>query len=249
MCKQSKELVLITGGSSGIGKELGKEFIKRGYIVIITSSNKKKLYNTYEEIQKNKNGDNLKTIVCDVTKEEDVKDMITKVEELKVTVSILITCAGVSKSKDSERVMPYSIQELPKDEWDSILNVNLKGVFLTNKAISNIMKKQRYGQIINIGSSTTKYGLRGQPYAPAYCASKFAVMGLGKSLSHELEEYGITVQTICPGLVETPLTENTALKTLFDGKAMKPKNLAKSIADMIESNKMIKTLNPFYLPN
>lgn len=249
MNKRNKEIVVITGGSSGIGKEIGKEFMKRNYTVVITSSDKKKLDNTYRELKNYRNSENLKAIVCDVTEEKDVEEMIIKVDQMNTKVAVLITCAGISKSKGSKRVMPYAIQELPKDEWDSILDVNLKGVFLTNKAILPIMKKQGCGQIINIGSSMTKHGLKGQPYAPAYCASKFAVMGLGEALSDELEEYGITVQTICPGLVETPLTENTALKALFDGKAMKANNLAISIANMIEINKTIKTFNPLYLPN
>lgn len=245
---KNQELIVITGGSSGIGKEVMKLLIERGYRVLITSRKEERLKSIEAEI-KAEERKNLTTIACDVTKESEIRRMFNKIKEMRVELSVLITSAGVSKEENSNRVIPYPTSELPKSEWDSILNVNLKGVFLANKEALKIMVQQDYGQIINIGSAITKQGMKGQPYAPAYCASKFAVLGLGEAMAKEVANSGVTIQTICPGLVKTPLTENTALATLFDGKYIDAKNMAHSIVQMIESNKFIQTINPHYLPN
>lgn len=243
-----KEVVLITGGTSGIGKGIMEELIKRQYNVVITSRSDKVLSQLKSSASLCEN-ERLMTMRCDVSKEEDVINLFEWIKEKGYYLDVLITSAGVSKSKDSDRVIPYSINELPRSEWDAILDVNLKGVFLTNKNALKIMNAQGEGQIINIGSAISKHGMKGQPYAPAYCASKFAVVGLSEAIAKEVEGNGITVQTICPGLVKTPLTENTALAALFDGKYMSVESFAKSIADMIDINKYIKTINPTLLPN
>jgi 3-oxoacyl-[acyl-carrier protein] reductase len=97
------------------------------------------------------------------------------------------------------------------------LEVNLTGIFLSNRAVLPIMISQASGQIVNICSSTTPYGLRGEPYAPAYCASKFGVVGLTESLAEEVRPYGIRVQAIFPGLVETGMIAKTALARRYGG--------------------------------
>ena len=243
----SNKIVVITGGTSGIGRGIMEELIKRDYNVLITSRGD-------AGSKKNDSGivcNNKKPMImkCDVSKEEDVVNLFRWIKDKGYYLDVLITSAGVSKSKESNRVIPYPINELPKAEWDAILDVNLKGVFLTNKSALKIMNAQGQGQIINIGSAISKHGMIGQPYAPAYCASKFAVMGLGEAIAREVESNGVTVQTVCPGLVKTPLTENTALAALFDGKHISVESFAKSIVDMIDINKYIKTINTRLLPN
>jgi NAD(P)-dependent dehydrogenase (short-subunit alcohol dehydrogenase family) len=124
-------------------------------------------------------------------------------------VDLLVTCAGIGKGEGSVGTLPRPVSHLPTAEWDAIIDTNLKGVFLSNRAVLPVMIRQRRGQIINISSSPG--GIFGQPYSAAYCASKFGVNGLSEALANEVRSYGIRVQVVFPDAIDTPLIKDSTL--------------------------------------
>ena len=143
--------------------------------------------------------------------------------------------------------MPHSTATLPPEEWSEVIGVNLTGTFLSNRAVIPTMLTQRSGHIINVCSSTTPKGLRGTPYAPAYSASKFGVVGLTESLSQEVDSKGIKVQAIFPGPVETPLVDNTMLARPFGG-AITAEHFADTVMYLVTQSDDATIVHPHVLP-
>lgn len=183
----------------------------------------------------------------DVTLEDDMRRMADMVVEIYGRIDVLIASAGIGKKADSDRVLPHSTAELPLDEWQAVLGVNLDGTFLSNRAVLPAMTAQGRGHIINIGSSTTPAGLRGTPYAPAYCASKFAMVGLSEALSAEVARSGIRVQVVFPGPVTTPLVDQTLLARPFGGE-VSADHFSDAVLSLLDQPVDAVTVHPHILP-
>ncbi|MEY8415083.1 3-oxoacyl-[acyl-carrier-protein] reductase [Tissierella praeacuta] len=212
---------LITGGSRGIGKEIALELARNGvHIGISYVSNTEKANEVLEEIKSY--GVNAIAVKANVSVEEEVLQMIKTIEEELGTIDILVNNAGITKDN--------LLIRMKEQDWDEVMDVNLKGVFLCTKAVSRIMMKKRYGKIINI---TSVVGITGNVGQGNYSASKAGVIGFTKSMARELASRGIRVNGIAPGFIETDMTDvlkdeikEAMLKTIPLNSFGNPKDIA-----------------------
>ena len=182
---------LITGASGGIGKEIANVLIKHNAQVCISGRNLDEL-NALKELL----GDKCHVVTCDLSKKDEIIELIKKTDEVLGHIDILINNAGITKDNIFLR--------MSESEWEDVLNVNLNSTFSILKLITKGMIKRRYGRIINISSVVGVTGGAGQVN---YSASKAGLIGLTKSLSQEVATRNITVNCIAPGFIETPMTE------------------------------------------
>ena len=188
-------VAVITGASSGLGKQMSKAFAEQGADLVLLARRVEKL----EELKNELATFNRKIIIikCDVTSTDDINNAATLAEKEFGKVDILVNCAGSSKDK--------GVLTMEDDEWDFTINTDLTSVFKVTRAFANIMKKNNYGRIINIASM---YGLVGNTEIPtiAYHSSKGGVVNFTRAAAAELAQYNITVNSICPGYFYTELT-------------------------------------------
>jgi len=182
---------LITGASGGIGKEIANILIKHNAQVCISGRNLDEL-NALKELL----GEKCHVVTCDLSKKDEIIELIKKTDEILGHIDILINNAGITKDNIFLR--------MSESEWEDVLNVNLNSTFSILKLITKGMIKRRYGRIINISSVVGVTGGAGQVN---YSASKAGLIGLTKSLSQEVATRNITVNCIAPGFIETPMTE------------------------------------------
>ena len=195
MFNLKNNVAVITGASSGLGRQMAMAFAKQGADLVILARRVEKLEELKLELEK----ENVKVLPlkCDVTSTEDINNAAKKAEEFFGKVDILVNCAGASKDK--------GVLEMADEEWDFTISTDLTSVFKVTRAFANIMKKNNYGRVINIASM---YGLVGNTEIPtiAYHASKGGVVNFTRAAAAELAQYNITVNTICPGYFYTELT-------------------------------------------
>ncbi|AMM92428.1 3-oxoacyl-ACP reductase [Peribacillus simplex] len=185
---------LVTGASRGIGREVALELARQGADVAINySGSETKANEVVEEIKAL--GRKAFAIQCDVANSDSVTSMIKEVIEQFGRVDILVNNAGITRDN--------LLMRMKEEEWDSVINTNLKGVFLCTKAVTRQMMKQRSGRIINMASIVGVSGNAGQAN---YVAAKAGVIGLTKTTAKELASRGITVNAIAPGFISTDMT-------------------------------------------
>lgn len=184
---------IITGGSRGLGKAMAQALSEAGAKVAIISRTESELEKTAAEI--NSSGGNCTYKALDILNREDFKEFVENLYEENGSVDILINAAGVNKR--------YPFLDFPENDWDQVLNTNLKSVYQLSQEVIPYMKKNNYGKIINIASLTSEIGL---PNMAAYVASKGAISQLTKALAVEFAESGINVNAIGPGYFKTELT-------------------------------------------
>jgi len=187
------KIALVTGASKGIGRAIAIAFAKEGANVVV---NYFKSEDDANDVVKEINamGRTAVPVRADVSKIDEVKAMVKRTIDQFGRIDILVNNAGVSTMG--------LLVDLTEQEWDYNMDVNAKGVFLCCQAVARHMMDRRYGKIINISSAAGKTGAR---FLSHYCASKFAVIGLTQSLALELASYGINVNAVCPGYVETDM--------------------------------------------
>ncbi len=187
--------VLITGAASGIGLESTVAFLQNGADVYMSDYNEKALIEKAEMLKNKYPESKIVTIVCDITKEDEVKKIPAIIEGETGRLDILVNNAGMAHSA-------YSINETEAD-WNKVITLNLTSQFFMAQTIANaFMVPQKEGKIVNMCSLG---GILGIPSAAAYSASKGGIMQTTKSLACEWARFGITVNCVCPGFVETPL--------------------------------------------
>lgn len=186
-------VAVITGASSGLGKQMARGFASRGADLVLLARRIERL----EEFSKELEGVRVLPIKCDVTSTLDIENAAKKSIEEFGKVDILVNCAGSSKDN--------GVLDMRDEEWDFTINTDLTSVFKVTRAFANIMKENNYGRIINIASM---YGLVGNDEIPtiAYHASKGGVVNFTRAAAAELAKYNITVNCICPGYFYTELT-------------------------------------------
>jgi len=183
------KVALVTGASKGIGKAIALTLGKEGTKVVVNYARSTK---SAQDIA-SKIGHAI-AIKADVSKNEDVQAMLEKVKKQYGRVDILVNNAGIARDR--------TIKNMSVDEWQSVIDTNLSGVFFVTKATLPLMKEG--GRIINISSIVASYGNIGQGN---YAAAKAGIIGLTKTLAKELGKKKITVNAVCPGFIKTDMTE------------------------------------------
>ena len=189
---------LVTGGSKGIGRSIALALAGAGAEVAVSARHLPELEAVAAEVQGL--GRRSLALTCDVTNPEQIYGMVAAVTEAWGGIDILVNNAGTAQS--------HKFLGHPDEIWNHMLSVNLSSVYYASKAVAPLMVEQNWGRIINIASVTSKVGGR---YISAYTASKHGVLGLTRALALELVPYHITVNAVCPGYVDTPLTEANVL--------------------------------------
>ena len=195
MINLSEKVAIVTGGSRGIGKEVAKKLASLGSNVVINYiSTEEEAINTKNEIESL----GVKCLVakCDVSKSEEVNKMVEMSIKEFGHVDILVNNAGITKDG--------LLMRMKEEDFDKVIDVNLKGVFNCTKAITKHMIKRRYGKIINM---TSVVGIIGNIGQSNYCASKAGVIGFTKSTARELASRNININAIAPGFIDTDMTK------------------------------------------
>ena len=196
MRSDGKKIAFVTGGSRGIGKAIVERLGKDGFLVgfsYINSEEKAKKF--VEELEEK--GIEAFSVQFDVSDFESSKEAISGIEKNYGTVDVLVNNAGITKDKLFIR--------MKEEDFDSVIGTNLKGVFNCTKQVARSMTKNRYGRIINMSSLAGIVGNFGQTN---YSASKAGVIGFTRTLSAELGSYGVTVNAVAPGFIETDMTDS-----------------------------------------
>jgi len=189
------QVALVTGASRGIGREIALELARQGANVAVNYAGNEALANeVVAEIEAM--GQKAIAIRCNVANADEVSSMVKATIEQFGSVDILVNNAGVTRDN--------LLMRMKEEEWDAVLNTNLKGVFLCTKAVTRPMMKQRKGRIINVASVVGIVGNAGQAN---YVAAKAGVIGLTKTTAKELAPRGINVNAIAPGFISTDMTE------------------------------------------
>jgi len=185
-------VAVITGAGSetGIGREIARQLSKRGAKVVLADINESGLESGVREIESN--GGTASSITVDVTSKDNVQQDIKEVAERFGRIDILVNNAGVSR--------PTGVTEIPEDEWDLVFNVNMKGVFFLIQAVLPYMKANNYGRIVSMSSVSGKRG-GGIFGGSHYSAAKAGVTGFSKAVAREVAKYGITCNTVAPGMI------------------------------------------------
>jgi short-subunit dehydrogenase len=192
MSAESRRAVWITGASSGIGSALAETFAANGDLVFASARSHQKLEELRKRIQFQ--GGECEIVVCDVREPQSVSAAIATIHQKSQTVNVLINNAGVSSFKD------FSSTEI--DEFDQVLDTNLRGSFLTTKSVLSEMLEQQKGLVINILSYVTKEVF---PQSAAYSASKAGLEAMMNVLRAEVRRKGINIVNVYPGAVLTPI--------------------------------------------
>jgi 3-oxoacyl-[acyl-carrier protein] reductase len=186
---------VITGASRGIGRAIALDLAEQGANIVVNySGSEAKAYEVVEEIKQM--GGNAIAVRANVANMVEVQAMMKESLEQFGSIDILVNNAGITRDN--------LLMRMKEDEWDDVININLKGVFNATKAVTRQMMKQRSGRIINIASIV---GVSGNPGQANYVAAKAGVIGLTKTTARELATRHITVNAIAPGFITTDMTD------------------------------------------
>ncbi len=190
------KISLITGATSGIGKACAQRFAKEGYNVIITGRREERLQDLKKELEGTLNIEVL-LLAFDIREREAVEKAVTSLPENWKKIDVLVNNAGLALGLNP-------IHEGNTDDWDTMIDTNIKGLLYMSKAVANLMVKNGHGHIIHIGSIA---GREAYPNGNVYCATKHAVDGITKAMRIDLMKHNIRVSQIAPGAVETEFSE------------------------------------------
>ncbi len=217
--------VIITGSSKGIGRAIAEKMAGNSYNVVINCRKKEDAEKVAKEISEKFGVDTL-GIEADVRNSSHVRTMIQRSVEKFKTIDALVNNAGV--------VLVKPLEETTEEEFDNVIETNLKGAFLCCKEILPYMISKGSGTIVNISSGAGKYGFA---QLSSYCASKFGLNGLSESLSNETKQFGITTVSICPGAVATDMQKQFMSEEQFESKKkdmIQPGEVADVVVNAIE---------------
>ena len=217
------KIAIVTGASQGIGETIAVEMAKSGANVFCLARNKDALDSTINKIISN--GDKASAYSCDISDNEQFNNIVTDIFKEYGSIDILVNNAGITNDT--------LLMRMSDDQWDSVLNINLKGSFTCTRSVIKYMMKKKSGRIINI---TSIVGLTGNAGQANYAASKAGLIGMTKSIAKEVASRGITANCVAPGWIETAMTEqlsddvkNKFLSQIPTGKIGYPKDIANTV--------------------
>ena len=230
--KLKGKVALVTGAAQGIGKAVALLLARNGADIVVSDINLEKAEETAKEIESI--GAKAMAVKVDVANLSDVEGMVVAILERFDKIDILVNNAGITRDK--------LILRMTEEDWNAVLNVNLKGTFHCTKAVIRHMAKQRSGKIVSIASVVGEMGNAGQVN---YAASKAGVIGLTKTIAREFAQRGINVNAIAPGYIETPMTDVLSEKVKEELRRLipmerlgKPEDVAEAVLFLVseESN-------------
>lgn len=234
----NKKITIVTGASKGIGKAISLRLVEEGCFIIAVDLDKENGLFLQNEI----GVDKIKFMYCDIHLEKDVISLYENVIKEYSRVDILVNNAGIIKDN--------MIHNMELDDFESVINVNLKGTWLMCKEAAKIMRKQNSGRIVNI-SSRAWLGNKGQSN---YSSSKAGIIGLTRVLALELGKYNVLVNAIAPGLIDTPLTQSLTkdvLNQLIESQPTKtmgkPEDVANAVAFLVNEKTQFITGQTIYV--
>ena len=221
-------VALVTGGARGIGRAIALKLASLGAdVAVLDAGALETTEQTAAEIRAL--GVKACALRCDITDADQVAAAVKQVKDELGGVDILVNNAGITRDKLALRMSP--------EDFDAVINVNLKGTFLMIRALYADFMRKRYGRIVNIASIA---GLMGNAGQANYAASKAGVVGLTKTIARELASRGVTCNAVAPGFIETPMTANmnqdaleAASKTIPVGRMGKPEDVAAAVAFLV----------------
>jgi 3-oxoacyl-[acyl-carrier protein] reductase len=193
MFRLDGKIALVTGASQGIGEAIARSLAKQGALVVCAARNEQKLNQVAESIHAE--GGKADVVTMDLAQGESVRAAIASTLERHGALHILVNNAGITRDK--------LLIQMKEEDWDAVLDTNLKGAWIAIQAATRPMMKQRYGRIINIASVVGQMGNAGQTN---YGSAKAGLIGLTKSLARELASRNITANAVAPGYIETEMT-------------------------------------------
>ena len=221
---EERKTVLVTGASRGIGKEVALKYAENGYDVIINYVSNKTDVKALENEFKEKGVDCL-ILKADVSKQEEVQELVEKAIEKFGKIDVLVNNAGITKDN--------LLMRMSEEEFDKVLEINLKGTFLVTKAVTKYMMKKRTGSIINLSSVVGVVGNAGQCN---YSASKAGIIGFTKSIAKELASRNIRANAVAPGFIGTDMTSvlpDNLKESIHNQIPLKRMGNAKEVAELI----------------
>jgi 3-oxoacyl-[acyl-carrier protein] reductase len=226
--KVKDRVAIVTGGGRGIGKAIAGVFIREGARVVLVDVDKPILEAARKEMKRNKQ--EVIAIPCDITKTIGVKAMVDEVQGVFGRIDILVNNAGI--------IRRGTIETVTEEDWDQVIEVNLKGTFNCCKAVAGIMKQQGYGKIINVSSIAGKMG--DITSAPGYGPSKAGIDALTKTLARQLAPFGINVNAVSPHAIETEMSSQWSPERLKEiiasiplGRLGKPEDVAEAVLFLV----------------
>ena len=223
----TEKIAIVTGGGKGLGKAITKHLLTQGMYVAICGRNDETISKTVAELSKYYDG-KIMGAACDVSDATQVEAFVSQVKEQFGSPEVLINNSGFGKDT--------LIWETSEQDWDDVMNTNVKGTYLMCKEVVPDMINNEEGYIINIASQAA---LNGYSHAGVYCASKFAMLGLGKALQEEVREFGIHVHTLNPALIQSQKTEEEAV----DNGLIQNEDLAEMVVYLLEQPRRLKIDN------
>jgi NAD(P)-dependent dehydrogenase (short-subunit alcohol dehydrogenase family) len=197
MAELTGRIALVTGGGRGIGRSVALSLASAGADVAVTARSSKELDETAAAIRAL--GRRAESIVCDVSERTQVDAMVARVRTALGDPLILVNNAGIAASA--------KLTDTTDEMWDRMLRVNASGAFYCTRAVLPLMLAAKWGRIVNMASVAARAGA---PYIAAYTASKHALLGLTRAVAAEVASRGITVNAVCPGYVDTEMTDASA---------------------------------------
>ena len=214
------KVALITGGAGGIGRATALRFSKEGACIVVTDMDEAGLNETAKMV--NDGGGKAVAVVGSVTNRADMQKVVDAAVSNFKRLDILINNAGINKDALAVRVKDGEVKMMSDDQWDAVMNVNLKGTFICAQIASVQMMSQKFGRIVN----TSSIGSLGNIGQANYAASKAGVIGLTKTLALEWARFNITVNCVAPGATKTKMT------------AGMPENVLQSVLEKIPLRRM-----------
>ena len=233
------QVAMVTGAASGIGRALCAALAAQGASIAATDVNMAGVERTMDELGERRA--QALGLELDVRRDDAVMRAVEAVTARFDRIDILAACAGILRPAGSA---PKPLFQIDPREWDAVIDTNLRGVFLTNRAVLPGMIARRRGQIVNLSSTS---GRVGRPLDSAYCASKFGVIGLSEALAEEARPYGVKVHVVLPDAVDTPMwRQNGPIAVPPD--ALTPERVADLIVYLLTLPDDTMLVNPVIAP-